>query len=70
MVARKMRPFAFSFKILFLTYFDSKHIDNTLETLLNQFMIFKNLINHHKTQKHRKIKFFTSLNLLFEVFSR
>ena len=54
MVARKMRPFAFSFKISFLTYFDSKHIDNTLETLLNQFMIFKNLINHTKPKNTGK----------------
>jgi hypothetical protein len=38
----------------FQTYFDPKHTENTLETLLHQSVIFKNLINHHKTRKHQK----------------
>jgi hypothetical protein len=45
-VAGKMGSLVFLIQNLI---FDPKHLENTLETLLNQSMITKKLINHRKT---------------------
>jgi hypothetical protein len=44
------------------TYFDPKHLENTIETLLNQSMAIKNPKNHLKTRNPPETKILPKLS--------
>jgi hypothetical protein len=70
-VAEKTRCFIFSPKISFSTHcFYSKYLENTIKTLLNQYLATKKPQTAPKPEIHLKQKFFPSSDMLFYVFSR
>ena len=58
MVTKKIELIIFLPKYLFATYFDSKHLENTLGILLNQSMTSKNTKNTSKPEINPKQKTF------------
>ena len=61
MVAEKIGSIVFYPEILFSTHCDPKHLENTLKTLLNQFMATKKLKNRQKTRNSPGIKILPEL---------
>lgn len=51
--------------LVFLIYFDSNHLENTLGTLFNQSIAFKNLKNHPKTHNQPEIQNLSKLRSIF-----
>ena len=68
---KKKDPLFFHLKSHFqLIFFYSKYLENTIETLLNQYMATKKPQTAPEPEIHLKQKFFPSSDMLFYVFSR
>ena len=60
----KNESFVFHLKSHFQLIFDLKHLENTLNTLLNQFMAVKKPTNRPKTRNPLEIIFFSELRYI------
>ena len=63
-VVGKTSPLFFHLKSHFQLIFDLKHLENTLNTLLNQFMAVKKPTNRPKTRNPLEIIFFSELRYI------